>query len=61
MGQNDCTCVGLHKEVNIYILNASKGVSKYVSFHVFDWRGEIDVLVKYNSCDLGFFNCVFYL
>lgn len=53
MGQNDCTCVGLHKEVKIYI---AKSVSKYVSFHVFDWRGKIDVLVKYNSGDLGFFN-----
>lgn len=36
MGQNDCLCIGLHKEVNIYILNASKGVSKYVSFDVFE-------------------------
>lgn len=62
MGQNECTCVGLHKEVKKYLfLNASKGVSKYISFHVFDWRGSIDVLVKHNSGDLGFFNCIFYL
>lgn len=61
MGQKDCTCVGLHKEVKMYtyILDASKSVSKYVSFHVFDWRGKRDVLVKYNSGDLGFFNCIF--
>lgn len=25
------------------------------------WRGKSDVLVKYNSGDLGFFNCMFYL
>lgn len=46
---------------HIYFLNASKGISKSVSFHVFDWRGKIDVLVKYNSGDLRFFNCIFYL
>lgn len=49
----------IKKSKYIYILNALKGVSKYVSFHVFDWRGKRDVLVKYNSGGLGFFNCIF--